>query len=268
MKKDTSSSHLSEFGRFSEPALLILISLAEGPKHGYAMAEDIRGVAGVRLGPGTLYGAIARLESRGLIEALERDDRRNPYQLTALGERSLRERLASPGGRSSCRLGTVGWRMNWLLRLYPRAWRRRYGSEMEELVGAQPRSLQLFIDLLAGAVDAHFKPQAHVQPGTAGPGEPNMFTRIKGCSATERISSKDAFQSGALTIGSALVLAALVFVWKDPAAEGVVATMFLGVLAVGAMSLSLRGQSTAAKVVLIGGMFLILFAIGFLASLL
>ena len=160
--------------------------------------------------------------------------------------------------------------MNWLLRLYPRAWRRRYGSEMEELVGAQPRSLQLFIDLLAGAVDAHFKPQAHVQAGTAGPGpgEPNMFIRIKGCSATERISSKDAFQSGALTIGSALALAALVFVWKDPAAEGVVATMFPGVLAVGAMSLSLRGQSTAAKVVLIGGMFFILFAIGFLASLL
>jgi len=95
MKKNSSSSTLSEFGRFSEPALLILISLADGPKHGYAMTEDIRGIAEVRLGPGTLYGAIARLESRGLIEALARDDRRNPYQLTALGERSLRERLAS-----------------------------------------------------------------------------------------------------------------------------------------------------------------------------
>ena len=45
---------LNEFGRFSEPALLILISLADGPKHGYAMVEDIAGVAGVRLGPGTL----------------------------------------------------------------------------------------------------------------------------------------------------------------------------------------------------------------------
>ena len=72
-----------------------MISLADGPKHGYAMIEDIAGVAGVRLGPGTLYGAIARLESRGLIVALERDDRRNPYRLTAEGERSLRARLAS-----------------------------------------------------------------------------------------------------------------------------------------------------------------------------
>ena len=95
MKERSDNSNLSDLGRFSEPALLILISLADGPKHGYAMIEDIRSLAGVRLGPGTLYGAIARLESRGLIEALERDDRRNPYRLTAVGERSLRERLAS-----------------------------------------------------------------------------------------------------------------------------------------------------------------------------
>ena len=86
---------LDDFGRFSEPALLVLISLAEGAKHGYAMTEDIAEMAGVRMGPGTLYGAITRLESRGLIERLEAEDRRNPYRLTALGERALRARLAS-----------------------------------------------------------------------------------------------------------------------------------------------------------------------------
>ena len=95
MAKKDCNSGLSDFGRFSEPALLILISLADGPKHGYAMIEDIVSVAGVRLGPGTLYGAISRLESRGLIEALEPDHRRNPYRLTGAGERSLRERLQS-----------------------------------------------------------------------------------------------------------------------------------------------------------------------------
>ena len=94
MEKSRNSS-LSDFGRFSEPALLILISLANGPKHGYAMIEDIVSVAGVRLGPGTLYGAISRLESRGLIEALEPEHRRNPYRLTGAGERSLHERLQS-----------------------------------------------------------------------------------------------------------------------------------------------------------------------------
>ena len=86
---------LDDFGRFSEPALLILISLADGPKHGYAMTEDIASMADIRLGPGTLYGAVARLESRGLIEPIGADDRRNPYRLTGLGERALRLRLGT-----------------------------------------------------------------------------------------------------------------------------------------------------------------------------
>lgn len=86
---------LEDFGRFSEPALLILVSLAGGSKHGYSMTEDIESIAGVRLGPGTLYGAIARLESRGLIKPLPSSERRNPYQLTAAGEQALRARLAA-----------------------------------------------------------------------------------------------------------------------------------------------------------------------------
>jgi DNA-binding PadR family transcriptional regulator len=94
MTRRDSAAGLEEFGRFSEPALLILISLADGPKHGYAITEDIAVFADVRFGPGSLYGAIARLESRGLIEALESEDRRNTYRLTALGEKALRARLA------------------------------------------------------------------------------------------------------------------------------------------------------------------------------
>ena len=86
---------LEEFGRFGEPALLILISLAAGPKHGYAITEDIASFPNVRFGPGTLYAAIARLEARGLVNALDADERRNPYELTAVGERALRARLSS-----------------------------------------------------------------------------------------------------------------------------------------------------------------------------
>jgi DNA-binding PadR family transcriptional regulator len=86
---------LLDLGRFSEPALYILISLADGPKHGYAMTEDIAAVTGQRLGPGTLYGAIARLEARKWIEPLPAQDRRRPYKLTAAGHRVLRHRLAS-----------------------------------------------------------------------------------------------------------------------------------------------------------------------------
>lgn len=95
MSRREDPGDLEEFGRFSEPALLILVSLAEGPKHGYAITEDIAAFADVRFGPGSLYGAVARLESRGLIEALKAEDRRNPYRLTTLGERALRARLAS-----------------------------------------------------------------------------------------------------------------------------------------------------------------------------
>ena len=95
MARRNEGEGLQPFGRFAEPALLILISLASGPKHGYAMTEDIAEFAGVRFGPGTLYGAIARLESEGLIEALDAEERRNPYRITAVGERALRTRLAS-----------------------------------------------------------------------------------------------------------------------------------------------------------------------------
>lgn len=86
---------LAALGRFSEPALYILISLADGPKHGYAMTQDIEAVAGHKLGPGTLYGAIARLESRKWIEPLPAEERRRPYRLTAAGQRVLKHRLES-----------------------------------------------------------------------------------------------------------------------------------------------------------------------------
>jgi DNA-binding PadR family transcriptional regulator len=86
---------LTSLGRFSEPALYILISLADGPKHGYAMTQDIERVSGQKLGPGTLYGAIARLESRKWIEPLPAEERRRPYRLTAAGQRVLRHRLHS-----------------------------------------------------------------------------------------------------------------------------------------------------------------------------
>ena len=95
MNRRDQTTDLDEFGRFAEPALLILISLADGPKHGYAVTEDIAAFADVRFGPGTLYAAITRLEARGLIDALDTEDRRNPYELTALGEKALRTRLAS-----------------------------------------------------------------------------------------------------------------------------------------------------------------------------
>jgi len=79
----------------AEPALLILVSLTSGPKHGYAIILDVEALSGTRLGPGTLYGAIARLERLGLIEPLPSDDRRRPYRLTDGGAARLERELAT-----------------------------------------------------------------------------------------------------------------------------------------------------------------------------
>ncbi len=89
---------LGELGRFTEPSLYILVSLSGGPKHGYAIMADVEEISGSPLGPGTLYGALARLERRGLIEALDPVDRRRPYRVTGLGTTTLRAQLDSLQG--------------------------------------------------------------------------------------------------------------------------------------------------------------------------
>ena len=78
---------------WSDPGLLVLGSLAGGPKHGYAIMADVEQGTGRPLGPGTLYAALARLEERGFIEALPPEDRRRPYRLTMLGATNVAEQL-------------------------------------------------------------------------------------------------------------------------------------------------------------------------------
>ena len=96
-------------GRFAEPALLILVSLSDGPKHGYAIMADVEAGTARPLGPGTLYAALARLEEGGVIEALAPVDRRRPYQLTAVGATVLAEQLQEiSSSRSSAFAGSAG----------------------------------------------------------------------------------------------------------------------------------------------------------------
>jgi DNA-binding PadR family transcriptional regulator len=80
--------------QYSDPPLLVLASLAGGPKHGHMMIEDIESMCGTRLGPGTLYGAIGRLEKLGWIAPLAPEERRRPYRITSEGMGVLRARLA------------------------------------------------------------------------------------------------------------------------------------------------------------------------------
>jgi DNA-binding PadR family transcriptional regulator len=98
--------------RAGDASVLILTSLADGPKHGYALIQDIKAFSGVQLGPGTLYGALDRLERLGLISELPTEDRRHPYRVTATGVTALRSHLdalerVSMTGRLRLELGTL-----------------------------------------------------------------------------------------------------------------------------------------------------------------
>ncbi|HET9081494.1 MAG TPA: helix-turn-helix transcriptional regulator [Trebonia sp.] len=95
-----------------EASVLVLISLADRPRHGYVLIQDIKEFAGVELGPGTLYGALDRLERLGLIEALPAEDRRHPYRITAPGAAALRVHLdslerVSAAGRLRLQVGGI-----------------------------------------------------------------------------------------------------------------------------------------------------------------
>jgi DNA-binding PadR family transcriptional regulator len=102
---------LGELGHYAGPATLILSSLADGPKHGYALTQDIEVFSGVRLQPGTLYGAIQRLEQQGLIEPLAEEGRRRPYRMTAHGAVVLQVHLKAQ--RQVTEVGlqrlSIGW---------------------------------------------------------------------------------------------------------------------------------------------------------------
>jgi DNA-binding PadR family transcriptional regulator len=89
--------------RLPKRSVVVLTSLAGGEKHGYALIKDIESFAGITLGPGTLYGALARLERDGLVEPQPADDRRHPNRITAEGRKRLHEHLSE-----SARLAAFG----------------------------------------------------------------------------------------------------------------------------------------------------------------
>ena len=97
--------------------------------------------------------------------------------------------------------------MTFLLRLYPRHWRRRYEAEMRELLASEPRTLRLAVDLVAGAIDARVNP--HWTPHRAA--EPRLsegattMTRMFACQPSG-ISRADWNRSVAWMIGGSLTL--------------------------------------------------------------
>jgi DNA-binding PadR family transcriptional regulator len=93
----SSDSRPSDFLPLTPAVLHILLSVADGEQHGYAIAQAVEELTDgtVRMGPGTLYGSIGRMVANGLIEESVRargrsdDERRRFYRLTTLGRRVL-----------------------------------------------------------------------------------------------------------------------------------------------------------------------------------
>jgi DNA-binding PadR family transcriptional regulator len=82
---------------------LVLCVLADGPMHGYAINTAIEELTGERLGPGSLYGALTRLEAKQLIESLDENGRQRPVRLTTEGRQVLEREL-----RFMARVAAVG----------------------------------------------------------------------------------------------------------------------------------------------------------------
>ena len=91
---DAQPDNAPESKALTEPVLLILLSLANKPRHGYALIKDIEALSNgrVRLGTGTLYGALRRLLQDEWIERFEQEDtsrEKQAYRLTTAGRAQL-----------------------------------------------------------------------------------------------------------------------------------------------------------------------------------
>ncbi len=163
--------------------------------------------------------------------------------------------------------------MTWMLKLYPRAWRERYGAEIEEVVSSQRPSLQLAVDLLGGAIDAHIKPQALARrleaesSGTGGGSD--MVSRLLACERRDSgdLSMREAMISGSIAIGAALAIAAAMFLTDDELVKTILLTMSPGFFVLGSQWYLLRGHSLPARLALIAAPMVVLFLIGLAAGL-
>ncbi|MET9919207.1 methyltransferase domain-containing protein [Streptomyces sp. NPDC006435] len=125
--------------RTNDAQMLVLCALADGPLHGYAINAAIEQVSGHRLGPGSLYGALARLEAKQLVKPLEEKGRQRPFRLTPAG-RELLEREAHSMARLSGRVfeSTVPDEVGYLDRLAATDAARSYKSVMLHALDARP----------------------------------------------------------------------------------------------------------------------------------
>jgi len=162
--------------------------------------------------------------------------------------------------------------VTWLLRLYPRQWRRRYGEEVAEMLAGRRFSLRTAVDLVAGAIDSWLHPRdtlaAAVAAAPAHAEEKHMLSRILrlDCATNANLSREDHRRSGVAMIGWTLVLT---LAWmglrvrfgNTTVIESLSPMPFLFATLYSMRYTYLKERRTSVKVVFIGGFTLICAAI-------
>jgi len=165
--------------------------------------------------------------------------------------------------------------VTWLIKLYPPAWRRRYGRELAELISTQPASFGTAIDLVAGAVDAWLNPQSSTAAMAAdakgaGAMVPKML-QLKCAGYGPSVTKADNLKAVAIVIGGSL-LAALAYTWatarygKDPYLESVFFVSWLVCFIFSQHYTTLKGRPALVQAVLIGGQTAVVTAIALAAA--
>jgi hypothetical protein len=160
------------------------------------------------------------------------------------------------------------------MRLYPRAWRERYGAEMSAMLEDIPLTLRALLDIVAGAIDARVTTQPVPATQSASPSEKEwvMFTNMmRRCAVGPDASPQDKRLGSFVILGSSVifalgyVLAAYLFKGNDLVdALGIMA--FPAALLLSMPFTSLKGHSRTSQAAIVGGLLALLFAAAFLAA--
>ncbi len=157
--------------------------------------------------------------------------------------------------------------MTWMVRLYPAAWRERYGKEFAVIMADQRPSLGMIIDVLAGAVDAHLHPQVRSKDAQSTKGDTMTDAMMKRCeSGGPVLARQEQWTAGLGMVASTLILSTAFIVLRKiyhdtPAVEGLGYTIFPGMLVFYAQMAYLRKRTASTQMLLVGGMMGILYLI-------
>ena len=159
--------------------------------------------------------------------------------------------------------------MTWLIKLYPPAWRRRYGRELAELIATRPASFGTAIDLVAGAIDAWLNPQSSTAAAVDAKGTEAMVPKmlqLRSAGHGANLTAADSRRAAAVTIGGTLV-ATVALLWamgqygRNSYLQALLSISWLVAFVFSQRYTTLKGRPGRVQAVFIGGQSVIVIAI-------